>query len=79
MVGKHLITQPLHQTLKQYRVIAILSVSFIGYMMLHAWDFYAVSHASMSAEGVVAFFTYIAALLGAFVKCVNNIQGRQEE
>mgnify|MGYP001172344176 CR=1 FL=1 len=79
MIGQHLFIQPLHQTLKQYRVIAVLSVTFIGYMMLKAWNFYEVNHALMSAESVVAFFTFVATLLGAFVKCVNNIQGRHEE
>ena len=79
MMGKHIVTQPLHQTLKQYRIIAITSVGFIGFMMLTAWNFFEANHGNMSAAGVGGFFTYVAALLGAFVKCVNNIQGRQEE
>lgn len=79
MMDNHLIKQPLHQTLKQYRIVAILSVTFIGYMMINAWNFYEINHTLMSAESVVAFFTFVATLLGAFVKCVNNIQGRHEE
>ena len=79
MMGKHLIEQPLHMTLKQYRVIAVISLSFIGYMMLNAWKFFEIHHAELSAESVAAFFTYVAVLLGAFVKCVNNIQGKHEE
>ena len=79
MWGKHIMQQPLHLTLKQYRVLAIISIGFIGYMMLNAWKFFELNHADMSTESVAGFFTYVAALLGAFVKCVNNIQGRHEE
>lgn len=79
MIGKHLITQPFHITLKQYRVIAIASVFFLGYMMLKAWDFFEQNHTLMSVESAAGFFTFVAALLGAFVKCINNIQVRHEE
>ena len=79
MMGKHIAEQPLHTTLKQYRVIAIISVSFIGYMMLKAWAFYELNHTTMSTAGVGGFFTFVASLLGAFVASVKNIQGRQEE
>ena len=83
MVGKHwakhITEQPLHQTLKQYRLIAIASVIFIGYMMLNCWEFFEYNHDKLSTEGTAGFFTLVAALLGAFVKCINNIQVRHEE
>lgn len=79
MMGKHVREQPLHTTLKQYRVLAMTSISFIGYMMLKCWEFYEANHSNMSTESVAGFFTFVAALLGAFVKCVNNIQGKHEE
>jgi len=76
---KHLREQPLHVTLKQYRVIGVASVVFLGYMMLVAWDFYEANHSQMTPEGVAGFFTYVAALLVAFNKSIGNIQGKQEE
>ena len=76
---KHIIEQPLHITLKQYRVIAMCSVTFLGWMMIKAWNFFELNHQLMSVESAAGFFTFVAALLGAFVKCINNIQGRQEE
>jgi 1,4-dihydroxy-2-naphthoate octaprenyltransferase len=76
---RHLKEQPLHQTLKQYRLISILSIVFLGYMMLEAWTFYEVQHLSMSTEGVAGFFTYVAALLGAFIKSINNIRDKHED
>lgn len=47
---------------------------FIGFMMHNAWEFYEQHHATMNTASVGGFFTYVAALLGAFVKSVNNIQ-----
>jgi len=75
----HIRTQPLHVTLKQYRVIGIISVMFLGYMMLVAWEFYEINHATMTTESVAGFFTYVAALLGAFIKAIGNIQGKHED
>jgi len=75
----HIRTQPLHQTLKQYRVVGILSILFLGYMMLESWEFYEVAHATMSAEGVAGFFAYVAALLGGFIKSINNIREKHED
>jgi hypothetical protein len=34
---------------------------------------------SMSTEGVAGFFTYVAALLGAFIKSINNIRDKHED
>lgn len=79
MLGRHLTEQPLYVTLVRYRVVAVISLAFIGYMMLNAWNFYEIHYAKLSAESAAAFFTYIAILLGAFVKCVNNIQERHEK
>jgi len=79
MIGKHIKEQPLHKTLKQYRVLAILSLAFIGYMMLDCWSFFEENHTTMSVESAAGFFTYVAALLGAFVSCVKNVQARHEE
>ena len=79
MVGKHIVEQPLHITFKQYRIIAISSVFFLGYMMINAWNFFEQNHQLMSVESAAGFFTFVAALLGAFVKCINNIQGKHEE
>ena len=76
---KHVLEQPLHVTLKQYRLIGVGSVVFLGYMMLNAWDFYELNHTLMTTEGVAGFFTYVAALLGAFIKSIGNIQAKHEE
>ena len=75
---RHLIDQPLYQTLKQYRLIGVGSVIFLGYMMLIAWEFYEFNHSEMTTEGVAGFFTYVAALLGAFIKSLANIQSKHE-
>lgn len=79
MLGKHIVQQPLHVTLVRYRIIAVSSISFIGYMMFVAWTFFEASHTTLSAAGAAGFFTYVGALLTAFVKCVQNIQVRHEE
>mgnify|MGYP006075015145 CR=1 FL=1 len=76
---KHISTQPLHTTLKQYRVLAISSVCFLGYMLVRVWAFYEEAHNELSTESAAAFFAYVAALLGAFVKCINNTQAKQED
>jgi hypothetical protein len=75
----HVTEQPLHVTLKQYRIVAIVGMGFIGYMMLKVWGFFEVSHSTLNSSGAAGIFTFIAALLGAFIKCFNNIQGKQEE
>ena len=76
---KHIKEQPLHVTLKQYRIVGVGSVLFLGYMMVLAWNFYEINHASMTTEGVAGFFTYVAALLGAFIKSIANIQAKHED
>ena len=77
-MGNHLRTQPLHKTLKQYRVVAILSIVFIGWFLLECWSFFKNNHSSLGTEGVAALFSFIVALFGAFVKSVDNIQRKQE-
>ena len=79
MIGKHITEQPLYTTLKQYRIITIVSMIFIGYLMSIAWFFYTENHETMSKEGVAGFFGYIVTLLGAFKFCLTNIQARHEE
>lgn len=79
MIGKHLTDQPLHLTLRQYRIIAVTSIVFLGWMLLKVWGFYELNYTTMSAEAAVAFFSFVGTILGAFMKCVNNIQGRHEE
>jgi hypothetical protein len=76
---KHIGKQPLHTSLKQYRILAIGSVCFLGYMLLKVWDFYENNHTTLSVESVAGFFAFVAALLGAFVKCINNTQVKQED
>lgn len=75
----HIRTQPLYVTLKQYRIIAVVSIFFLGYMMIVAWEFYELNFKEMTTESAAGFFTYVAALLGAFIKCVTNIQGKHED
>tara|TARA_R110000851_G_scaffold252109_2_gene404626 strand:+ start:218 stop:451 length:234 start_codon:yes stop_codon:yes gene_type:complete len=76
---KHLKEQPLHQTLKQYRLISVISVFFLGFMMYKAWVFFEVQHGSLTTEGAAGFFTYMAALIAAFIKSIASIQGAQSD
>ena len=76
---KHLREQPLHQTLKQYRVIGVLSVLFLGFMMYKAWVFFEDQHTNLTTEGAAGFFTYLAALITAFLKSIASNQGKQED
>lgn len=76
---KHLLEQPLYVSLKRYRIIAVVSIFFLGYMMVVAWAFFEANFKELTAESAAGFFTYVAALLGAFIKCVTNIQGKHED
>ena len=75
----HLREQPLHQTLKQYRVLAIICIAFIGYLMYDLVTWYKSVAEILSAEATAGLFTLIAALLGAFIRTVNNIREKHEE
>lgn len=79
MIGSHVLKNPLHTTLVRYRLVSIISIGFIGYMMYIAWIFFESNHTDMNAASAAGFFTYVGALLAAFVKCVTNIQTRHEE
>lgn len=74
----HITSQPLHQTLKQYRILAIISVAFIGWLMVDLVDWYkGVAH-SLSPEATAGLFAFLAALLGAFVTALNNVKEKHE-
>ena len=47
--------------------------------MVVAWAFFEANFKELTAESAAGFFTYVAALLGAFIKCVTNIQGKHED
>lgn len=66
-------------TLKQYRLIGVLSIVFLGYMMHKAWVFFELQHGNLTTEGAAGFFTYLAALIAAFLKTISSIQGKQED
>jgi hypothetical protein len=75
---KHILEQPLHQTLKQYRILAIVSVAFIGWLMTDLVGWYkGVAH-TLSPEATAGLFAFLAALLGAFVKALNNVKEKHE-
>lgn len=76
---EHIWHQPLHVTLKQYRLMAIASILFLARFMERMWSFYEVNASTLSAEAAAAFFTFAAAVLGAFVKAINNIREKHEE
>ena len=76
---RHLIEQPFHQTLKQYRILAIISIGFIGWLMADLVAWYKSVADSLSPEATVALFGFLAALLGAFVKSLNNVREKHEE
>mgnify|MGYP000438576416 CR=1 FL=1 len=71
--------QPLHQTLKQYRLIALISIAFIGYLMYDLAMWYKTVATTLSVEATAALFGYQLSLLGAFVKSFNNIREKHEE
>lgn len=75
----HLKEQPLHQTLKQYRVLAIICIAFIGWLMVDLVSWYKLNAHDLSTESTAGLFTLIAALLGAFIRTVNNIREKHEE
>lgn len=75
----HLTTQPLHQTLKQYRILAIVSVVFIGWLLHDLISWYKSVSGDLSPEATAALFAFLAALLGAFVKSLNNVREKHEE
>ena len=75
----HIKEQPLHQTLKQYRILAIICIAFIGYLMYDLVFWYKTVAETLSAEATAGLFTLIAALLGAFIRTVNNIREKHEE
>lgn len=75
----HLREQPLHQTLKQYRVLAIICIAFIGWLMADLVAWYKVEAHELSAESTAGLFGLLIALLGAFIRTVNNIREKHEE
>lgn len=75
----HLKEQPLHQTLKQYRILAVISIAFIGYLMYDLVAWYKTIAETLSAEATAGLFGFLVALLGAFVKSLNNIREKHEE
>jgi hypothetical protein len=75
----HIRTQPLYQTLKQYRILAICSVMFIGWLMVDLLDWCKTTAETLSAEASAGLFAFLAALLGAFVKALNNVREKHEE
>ena len=76
---KHILQQPLHKTLKQYRLLAIISITFIGWLMTDLVEWYKGISATLSPEATAALFAFLAALLGAFVKSLNNVKEKHEE
>ena len=78
-MSNHITEQPLHKTIRQYRVVAISGIIFLGYMLVKCWNFFELNHQEMSAESAAGFFTLVAAILAAFNKCINNIQEKNEE
>jgi hypothetical protein len=75
----HIRTQPLHQTLKQYRLLAIACVCFIGWLMADLVEWYKTVAVTLSPEATAGLFAFLAALLGAFVKSLNNVREKHEE
>lgn len=75
----HLFNQPLHLTLKQYRVVAIFSIMFIGWLMIDLIVWYKDVATKLQTEGVAGLFGFLTALLGAFVKSFNNITEKHAE
>lgn len=76
---EHLWLQPLHITLKQYRLIAIAAILFSGWFMLEVWDFYKENVGKLSEYELGALFGFLMALLGTFKFSVDNIRNKHEE
>ncbi len=75
----HLRVQPLHKTLKQYRILAIISITFIGWLIADLVGWYKSAAHSLSPEATAGLFGFLIALLGAFVKSLNNVKEKHEE
>lgn len=70
--------QPLHETLKQYRVLAVISIAFIGWLMADLLGWYKGIAETLSPQATAGLFAFLAALLGAFVKALNNVKEKHE-
>lgn len=76
---EHIWIQPLHTTLKQYRLIAIAAIVFSGWFMVEVWEFYKLNVGKLSEYELVALFGFLGALLGTFKFSVDNIKNKHED
>jgi hypothetical protein len=78
-VIEHIHQQPLHITLKQYRLISIAAIVFSGWFMLEVWEFYKLHVGKLSEYELVALFGFLGALLGTFKFSIDNIKDKHED
>lgn len=71
--------QPLHKTLKQYRIVALVCIGFIGWLIFDLLNWYKENALELSTEATAALYVFLPILLGAFVKSFNNIREKHEE
>lgn len=69
------LTQPIHLTLRQMRIVSIVAVCFCGWLLFDMWQWYKLS-ADINKGGDVAFWGFAAAMLGAFWKAIDNITAK---
>lgn len=76
---KHIYEQPLHTTLKQYRLIAIAAIVFSGWFMIEVWEFYKQNVGKLQEYELIALYGFLTALLGTFKFSVDNIKAKHED
>lgn len=66
-------SQPLHETLKDFRVVPISSITFIMWLLSDMWHFYKTKYALSPTMDEIAFLTFAGSVVGIFWKATHNI------
>lgn len=79
MILSHIKDQPLYKTIRQYRILLLIQVWFIGYLMWDLSMFYKEVYKEMPTEAMVALFGFLASLLGFFKWANDNSKLREDD
>ena len=75
---QHLSEQPLYETLKQYKIIGIISLCFIGYLILDVWGWFKLNSIDISTEATAAVFAFLGILMPIFKWTISYIGDKSD-